>query len=148
MSVLLSHWKCLSLREHQSLSAFWVTNGSLMHMGSNPMQKPADRSKEGAQEAGGTLVATGAGSQQTVLVYDPAAHLMHLVNYCMKDHGCPWSQWILQGASVLGSSQASSLIMVYHHEQEGRWAGVVLPASTWCIPLGTMWLHVGSTPGE
>lgn len=56
---------------------------------SDPAQEPADMSKQGAQEAGGTAEAPGAGSRQTVLMYGSAAHLMHIVNYCVNDCGCP-----------------------------------------------------------
>lgn len=52
---------------------------------SNPTQEPADRSKQGAQEASSTPEVLGAGSQQTVLMYGPAAHLMHAANYGMND---------------------------------------------------------------
>lgn len=83
---------------------------------SSPVQAPADTSEQGVQEADGTSGGPSAGSRQPVLMCGPAAHFMCSVDDCLNDCGCPGIQQTLQGALVLGSSQASSLMVVYGDE--------------------------------
>jgi len=103
---------------------------------------PTAESSPVQEDAGGTPEAAGAGSRQAVLMYGPAAHLVHLVSYCMDD-------WLsLEWADFAGRFSAWKLAGFFPHSslqwRAGREVGKGCVASSSTAqpfwgPSGCMW---------